>query len=178
MQGRRPTMGPVFHMSKAFKILFGTLGALLLLLVAAYVLVMRGTLPVNIVPNARTLYTGSVGIEHKTLSEIREALEVAGCLPQGAARETYTRCVYREAVIQHTGTDGLVVYPHGVGFGPLSFSLSEDMLYATKDISGPPDSKKFKEEVRQDVAETGHAVEIREDAWGRVKTEYPWTVLY
>ena len=121
----------------------------------------RGILPVHVVQNARTLYEGQVGIEQMPLAEIQTKL--------------------KEKNIQHTmNTEGasIVVYPHGPGFGPVSFVLTENLLKITKDIIGVPDPEKFKEEVRQDVKDVGGIIKIREDSWKITKTTYPWTVVY
>ena len=122
---------------------------------------LGGILPVHVVKNARTLYEGQVGIEQIPLAEIQTKL--------------------KEKNIQYTvDTEGasIVVYPHGPGFGPVSFVLTGNLLKTTKDITGTPDPKKFKQEVRQDMKDVGGILTIREDSWKITKMTYPWTVVY
>lgn len=124
-----------------------------------YFLASEGIVSVNVVPDARTLYEGQVGIEPISLTEIDAKLKAKN--------------------IYHS-IDGetMVVYPHGQGFGPISFTLTKNTLTASKDIPGTPDKEKYKEEVRQDVKVIGGIITIKEDTWKIIKTTYPWTVLY
>ncbi len=73
---------------------------------------------------------------------------------------------------------GLVIYPHGYGWGPTSFSLTEDILWNSKDIPGHPNPDKFKAKVRQDVSDIGNIIQLKENSWEITETKYPWTVIY
>ena len=136
---------------------------------------MKGVVLINIVPGARTLYTGYVKIEPMSLSDIKTKLEEQGCHSKG---ETANRCSYQETTVSYEKKNGLVIYPHGHGWGPISFSLTEDKLWDSKDIPGPPNPDKFKEEVREDVSAIGNIVQIKENSWKITETKYPWTVIY
>ena len=73
---------------------------------------------------------------------------------------------------------GVEIHPNGFGWGPISFYLTEDKLWDTKDIPGSPDPDKFKEEVRKDISAIGNIVQIKENSWKITETKYPWTVIY
>ena len=166
-------------MKKALKIILLVLGILVVGLIILYFLVICGVVPVNIVPGARTLYTGYVKIESTTLAEIKAKLEAQSCHgPDYKGERTNNPCNYQEGIISYEKKNGIIVSPHGYGWGPLSFSLTEDKLWDTKDIDGPPNPDKFKEEVRQDVSAVGNIVQIKEDTWKITETKYPWTVFY
>lgn len=127
--------------------------------IAFYFLASKGIIPVNVVPNARTLYDGHVGIEPISASALRAKL--------------------KERKILHSANgEILIIYPHGPGIGPVSFSISGNTLLAEKDIPGIPDAEKYKEEVRADVRAIGGAVTIKENTWKITKTTYPWMVIY
>ena len=136
------------------------------------------TPPTNIVPNARTLYTGYVNIEPISLSNLKTKLEENGCHTNDFKDEGINPCRYRETNVSYENKNGIVVYPHGYGFGPMSFSLTENKLWDTKDIPGSPDPDKFKAEVRQDVSAIGNIVQIKENSWKITETKYPWDVVY
>lgn len=124
-----------------------------------FFLASKGIVPVNVVPNARTLYNGEVSIEPVVLSNIEAQLKAKN--------------------IHHiVGEDGIEIYPHGPGFGPLSFTLTQNSIKASKDIPGTPDKEKYKEEVRQDIRNIGDIITIRENTWEVIKTTYPWMVIY
>jgi hypothetical protein len=144
---------------------------------AIFLLARAGVVPVPI-PGARTLYTGYVRIDTLSLPEMKAKLEQNGCHAAGYEGNATGVCRYRETTVPFDGEAGIQVHPHGYGFGPLSFYLTEDRLWAVKDIPGPPDLKKFQEEVRQDVAATGNIVIIHEDSWKITEKKYPWTVIY
>ena len=151
---------------------------LIVALVILYFLVKKGVVPINIVPGARTLYTGYVKIEPISLSDIKIKLEEQGCHANDYKGETINLCTYQETAISYENKNGIVIHPYGFGWGPISFSLTEDKLWDTKDISGPPDSNKFKEAVRQDVNTIGNIVQIRENSWEITEIKYPWMVIY
>ena len=165
-------------MKKAIKIILLVIGILIAALVILYFLVMKGVVPINIVPGARTLYTGYVKIEPMSLDDIKTKLEAQGCHGNDYRDETTSRCRYQETTVSYENKNGIIVHPHGFGFGPLSFSLTEDKLWSVKDIGGPPNPDKFKEEVRQDVSAIGNIVQIKENTWEITETKYPWTVVY
>lgn len=127
--------------------------------IAFYLLASKGIIPVNVVPSARTLYTGQVSIEPISASALRAKL--------------------KERKILHSANgETVTIYPHGAGIGPVSFSVSGTTLLAEKDIPGIPDIEKYKAEVRADVRAIGDAVTIRENTWKITKTTYPWMVIY
>ena len=136
-----------------------------------------GTCTIN--PYDRTLYTGYVEIEPMSLSEITAKLEEQGChvyahkdeatLPDYFARV----CRYRE-----TKKNGVEIFPHGLGYGPRSFFVTEDKLWTTKVLPGSPNPDKFKEAVRQDVSAIGNIVQIKENSCKITKTRFPWDVVY
>ena len=122
-------------------------------------LAAKGVVPINVVPNARTLYEGQVNIEPVVLSEIEKLLTAKN--------------------VHHINTvERIEIYPHGPGFGPLSFTLTETLIKAQKDIPGTPDPEKYKEEVRQDVRDIGGILSIKENSWKITKTTYPFTAIY
>ena|SRR3989344_4654030 len=162
-------------MKKAIKIILLILGIIVLAFGVLYFLAVKGVSPINIVPGARTVYTGYVEIEPTSLSEIKGKLEERGCHVngyKGGADGTVSFCLYVEK------ENGIEVYPRGMGWGPLSFFLTQNKLSTVKDIDGPPNPNKFKEEVRQDVMDTGNIVRIKENSWKITKTDYPVTYIY
>jgi hypothetical protein len=162
-------------MKKAIKIILLVIGILVIVFGALYFLAMKGVVPINIVPSARTVYTGHVEIENISLSDIKTKLEERGCHVngyKGGADGTVSFCLYVEK------ENGIEVYPRGMGWGPLSFSLTQNKLSTVKDIDGPPNPEKFKEEVRQDVTDIGNIVRIKENSWKITKTDYPVTYVY
>ncbi|MFA5023974.1 MAG: hypothetical protein WC523_03410 [Patescibacteria group bacterium] len=165
-------------MKKAIKIIFLILGIIIVGLIILFFLVKRDVAPVDVVPGARTLYTGYVKIEPISLTNIKSRLEAQGCHEQDFKGEKTNPCSYAETTISYEKKSGIVVHPYGFGWGPLSFSLTEDKLWNTKDIPGSPDAEKFKEEVRQDVNAIGNIVQIKENTWKITETKYPWTVIY
>ncbi len=141
--------------------------------------VMKDTVPpVTNTPNARTLYEGYVDIESISLSEVKTKLEAQGCHTIDYEGERINRCMYREIEVTQLKENGIEIYPHGDGFGPVSFYVTENKLWADKDIPGSPNPDKFKEAVRQDVNNLGNIVKLKENAWKITKTEYPWDVIY
>ena len=162
-------------MKKAIKIILLILGIIVLAFGVLYFLAVKGVSPINIVPGARTVYTGYVEIEPTSLSEIKGKLEERGCHVngyKGGADGTVSFCLYVEK------ENGIEVYPRGMGWGPLSFFLTQNKLSTVKDIDGPPNPNKFKEEVRQDVKNIGNIVQIKESSWKITKTDYPFTAIY
>lgn len=162
-------------MKKAIKIILLIVGILIVVFGALYFLATKGVIPINIVPGARTVYTGYVEIEPISLSSIKTELEERGCHVngyKGGADGTVSFCLYLEK------EDGIQVYPRGMCMGPCSFFLTQNKLSTVKDIDGPPNPDKFKEEVRQDVTDIDNIVQIKEDSWKITKTEYPFTAIY
>ncbi len=162
-------------MRKIIKISLSVIGIIIAILIIGYFLLMKGVVPV---PGARTLYTGYVSIEHISLQEIKTKLEEQGCHTTDYQGERKKFCTYRESEVPFEKANGIKIYPRGPGFGPISFYLTESSLWATKDIDGPPDLNKFREEVRQDVQEIENIVKIKESSWKITDTKYPWTVVY
>lgn len=121
--------------------------------------------------NARTLYEGYVEIDPLSLDELKTRLDAVGCHEQ---KMNVTGCSW----LIRTDDPGIEIYPHGPGFGPLSFHIDGKKLSATKDIPGAPDFEAFKSVVRKDIKDTGTIVSVKDDSWVLVKTQYPWTVLY
>ena len=155
------------------------LGVLVVGLILLYFLIIHGivTVPAKTFPGARTLYTGYVKIERTSLAEIKAMLEKQGCHTNDYQGETTNRCVYRETIVEES-RNGFIILPHGPGWGPISFSLTEDKLWDVKDIPGSPNPDKFKDEVRKDVDSIDNIVKIKENTWKITGTKYPWTVLY
>lgn len=135
--------------------------------------------------DSSTLYTGSVKIVPLTLSEIKEQLEKQGCRENvsGVSGEAIRDCHWRETeAVSGRGEEraikGIEIFPRGYGFGPLSFTVTETTLFAQKAIHGRPDFEKFKSEVREDVAAVSGIFTLQEDSWKKIKTTYPWDVVY
>lgn len=76
------------------------------------------------------------------------------------------------------GKEALVVYPRGLGFGPVAIVLTRDRLLASKDIPGRPDEEAFRRAVRADARELGDVVQIVEGTWTMSEVTCPWTVVY
>lgn len=136
------------------------------------------TIPSANIKNARTLYEGYVGIEPILLSEIKIKLEAQGCHINDYKGERTNRCAYRETKVTQLEENGIEIYPYGLGFGLVSFYITENKLWADKDIPGSPNPNNFKEAVRQDVNSLGNLVQFKENSWKITRTKYPWTVIY
>src|SRR3989344_3089412 len=161
-------------MRKTVKVILLILGAFVVVFVALYFLATHGFLRINIVPNARTLYIGYVEIEPISFSEIKARLEERGCRAIDYEGEK-NPCQYAETVASHYEEEvGIEVHPRGFGFGPSSFFITENKLWDTKDIPGPPSPDKFKEAVREDLAAVGNIVRIKESSWKITEARYPW----
>jgi hypothetical protein len=119
------------------------------------------------IEGARTLYTGEVEIEPMDKLTLRSQLDFAGCNKPAAL-----------LICHELDNGGVEIYPDGPGFGPLSFTILGNKIFATKDIDGKPDIEKYKAEVRKDVEAIGNIVEIKENTWKLTETKYPWTVMY
>lgn len=125
--------------------------------------------------NSRTLYHGTVDIEPTSLDVIKQNLNEQGCQLEGTRTNgSQSRCVYYEI---ESDEPAIRVYPKGPGFGPHSFDITPTMLAATKDISGRPNSDKYKEAVRQEVRELGNFVILKEGSW-KIDTKFPWNAIY
>lgn len=135
------------------------------------------TPPANI-EGARTLYEGYVEIEQISLLEIKTRLEEQDCHTIDYKEERNNWCMYRETEVPFFKENGIEIYPHGPGFGPISFYVTERKLWAGKDIPGSPNPDNFKAAVRQDVKDIGNIVKIKENSWKIIKSQYPWTVIY
>jgi len=154
-----------------------TLLAIVIVFVAYYILnqprpIARPT------ENSRTYYQGYVMIEKTSLADIAFALEQNGCLDRTAKESLIGNCyfVYRETSDQ--AQKNIMVFPRGVGMGPVSFILKEDRLVFDQDIAGKPDKEKCQAEVRRDLKSVGNVVKIQENTWQFDKIEYPWDVIY
>jgi hypothetical protein len=133
----------------------------------------------TVIPNARTLYVGYVEIEPISFIEIKKKLEEQGCHTTDYTGERNSPwCMYREAEVPYNKENGLEIYPHGYGFGTISFYVTKEKLWTGKDIVGLPNPNNFKVAVRQDVTDIGGIVTLRESTWKITKTEYPWSVVY
>ncbi len=121
-----------------------------------------------------TSYSGYVGIERTTFDEIKETLKERGCAEMGS-EFLGSKCLYQRRQLENAG-DSLVVYPRGMGWGPVSFAVTESRLFFGKDIPGKPDLGKLKAEVRKDASFTG--VKIRENYWRVTDVKYPWDAVY
>ena len=123
-------MPKIKEMKKTLKIIFLIIVVIIVGYGGLYFLASKGIVPVNVVPDARTLYEGQVNIEPVSLVNINTQLKAKN--------------------IYHTvGTNSIEVYPHGPGFGLLSFTLTENFIKASKDIPGTPDPEKYKEEIKE-----------------------------
>ncbi len=172
-------------MKKALKIILSILGIVALGFVILYFLVRQGIIPINIFPNARTLYTGYVEIEPISLIDIKLRLEEKGCRMLGLKNEPLSqkgeqqnRCLYKDAVVPFDKENGLVIMTYGQGWGPTAFYLTENKLWDTKDIQGSPQIDKFKEGVGKDIGAIGNIVQIKENSWKITDIKYPWNAIY
>lgn len=152
------------------------IGILIATLIVLYFLMLGGK-PREI-NGARTLYEGHVQIEPVSLAVIKTQLEAQGCHVNNYEGKRDNPCMFRETGVPFFKENGLEIYPHGPGFGPISFYLTINRLWADKDIAGLPEPNKFKEALRQDVKDIGNIVKIKENSWEITKTQYPWTVIY
>ncbi|MBI2631179.1 hypothetical protein HYW73_03145 [Candidatus Nomurabacteria bacterium] len=129
---------------------------------------------------ARTFYTGYVSIETIPLADIAENLEKRGCnspsRQSGGSDDSLRYCTYD--LVNRNNENAINVSPRGIGFGPRSFTLTTTKLYTSKDIAGFPWTNKFKEEVRQDIADTGNFIKIKENSWEITEIKYPITRVY
>lgn len=133
----------------------------------------------RVTEGSRTLYTGFVAIEPVSLDALRELLDTNGC--RGENIENPSECWYSYVKEVPAGEKrSMEIFPHGLGWGPLSFAVTEDnRLLATKDIPGPPDIEKYKAAVRKDIADAKLGIlVITEGTWKLTKTTYPWDVMY
>lgn len=119
----------------------------------------KGVVQKEVNPYVRTGYSGQVSIEPVVLADIEAELK---------ARNIY-----------HTVQENSIeVYPHGPGWGPISFTLTQNLIQVFKDIHGLPDKEKFKEEVRQDIRDIGGIITIKENTWGKIKTMDVSDIVY
>ncbi len=128
--------------------------------------------------DSRTFYSGSVLIEKTSIIKIIDDLEAVGCIDIESVVNEKSKnfsCRFKE---QDNST--LDVYPRGMGWGPISFTISNgEIIFADKDITGLPDIEKYKTEVREDINIVGtNTIIIREDTWQLEETRYPWNVVY
>lgn len=161
------------------KIVQNILLILVLIVATSYFLATKQrTDPIDVMPNARTFYEGSVEIEPVSLSEIKTKLEALNCHTKEYGDKKSNTCLYQETEISQLKEIGIEIYPFGPGFGPMSFFITGNKLFAEKDINGLPDPEKFKEGVRKDIASIGNIIQIKENSWNITKMTYPWTVRY
>jgi hypothetical protein len=125
---------------------------------------------------SRTAYRGQVKITPTTIEGITAALQENGCKEQ---KETAIgidgNCYYKKTGYRHMA-DVLEVFPQGAGFGPVSFFVSEEVLFFSKDIREKPNMETLKRDVREDASLAG--VEIQERTWKFDSVKYPWDVIY
>ena len=126
---------------------------------------------------ARTLYEVFVMINPLQLSVLKSRLEGRGCL-YNYQGEITNNCIFADSKIVKLNENGLEIFPHGPGFGPVSFIITDSKIWAQKDLDGTPDKEKYKIEVREDIENLGNIVQIMEDTWQFTKIEYPWNVIY
>jgi hypothetical protein len=131
------------------------------------------------VKDGRTLYEGYVDIMPVELVTLETQLQSQGCF-DGTTNANWptNACVYKRVNPPAGFPKGLEIFPHGAGFGPVSFYLTSSRLSLTKDISGVPDMEKFKQAVRNDIEYIKNIVTAKEDTWTLTRNEYPWTAVY
>lgn len=125
--------------------------------------------------HSRTAYSGNVKIESTTFEEIIGILQEKKCRETTTTTNEISKCYYRREQLLNSG-DSLVVYPNGMGWGPISFIVTKDKFFFSKDIPGKPDLEKLKIDVREDASFIG--VQIRENSWELESVRYPWDVTY
>lgn len=166
-------------MKKFLKILILIIVLLIFLAFAIRFLSIRGVISH---PDARTVYRGSVEIEHISIEKIKEELMKHGCVDSEGMNVSELDCYFHYInsgeLKDKVPTNSLAIYPRGWGWGPVFFSLSENKMWATKDIEGSPDKEKYKEEVREDIEYIGNIVTIKENTWEFEKIEHPVTYVY
>lgn len=160
------------------KVILSVFGVIIVAFAGLYFFAMKGAVPDGAKSDARTRYEGYVEIEPVSLPEIKAKLDALWCHTGDYEGKRINWCVYRETKDTPLKGEGIEIYPQGPGFGPVSFYVTENKLWADKDIPGSPNQEKFKEAVRKDVEKTGNVVKIKEDSWKITKTQYPWTVIY
>ena len=135
--------------------------------------------------NTRFLYQGYVNIEPSTFEQIAKNLQSAGCVPAGSLIDA---CFFEERIIpistdnnidsgravpidetepsqEPDGYKVIMVHPSGASFGPTDFAVTENRLYASRDIAGERDNQKFKTAVENQVADLQNFVAIKSDTW-------------
>lgn len=134
--------------------------------------------PPVITKDSRTLYQGYVSIAPVSLSDIKAKLLAQGCQQIGYRGAAKSKCRFQETTVYALNEPGIEIFPTGPAFGPLSYYITANKIWAEKDILGSPNPDLFKQEVRQDVAATGTIVTILENSWKITKMEYPWDAEY
>lgn len=137
---------------------------------------------------SRTLYSGTVGIEKKSKQMIITDLENHGCADISSQKKEAKSSVsvscyfvssFSEDEIKHgIGTKGILVYPFGPGWGPVSFEISDTNIYFGEDIAGLPDIEKVKRSVREKVKKVLSDVQIDENTWAVESVLYPVNFVY
>ncbi len=135
-------------------------------------------IPVTTDPNARTMYEGYVSIKTVSLADIKTKLEAQGCVDTKYQGNTQSRCRYSDGTSKQFNQPSLYIYPNGLGFGPNSFYITEDKLWADQDLPGKPDPEKYKTATRKYVTSIHDIIQIQENTWKITRSEYPWTVVY
>jgi len=150
----------------------------IVLIVAAIAIVTAIFLYLRVYKNARTYYEATAEINPASLSQIKTKLENAGCSLVKKEPAKVGTCSYREEFVAKLNGNGLVIYPKGMGFGPVYFYLTENKILNYKDIPGSPNKERYKEEVEKEIEGVGNAVQIKEETWEFNKIKYPWTTVY
>jgi hypothetical protein len=125
------------------------------------------------------LYEGYVDIVPVEFATLETALQTQGCF-DGTTNTNWPtgKCVYKKVIPPAGFQKGLEIFPHGAGFGPVSFYLTSTRLSATKDIAGVPDAEKFAAAITRDIESIKNIVTIKAGSLKLTRTEYPWTAVY
>lgn len=125
--------------------------------------------------NSITVYNGYVKIDSTTFERVTSALQEKGCKEKMAMTSEISRCYYQQRRLPVTG-DSLAIYPSGLGWGPISFTITTDKLFFSKEISGKPDLENLKTHVRKDASFAG--VQIHENSWRLESVGYPVNLIH
>lgn len=128
--------------------------------------------------DSRTVYDGYVDIESLSAEDLMERLEKQGCRPFDVDEAHNPGCRFHRTIDEPPEKEGVQIFPHGPGFGPVSFIVTETRLWTWEDIAGPPDEEKFKTAVREDVMAIGNIISLRENSWKLLRVDYPVDYVY
>lgn len=79
----------------------------------------------------------------------------------------------------HSDDMGIEINSSGFkAMGPVSFWVTEQRIWAGKDLPGSRDPERFKAAVRKDVAGIKDIVRIKEDSWTILETSDATGVVY